>query len=242
MRRSEPHGTLCTDLCAVRRFVGLLLHTATMSDAPVTQKQDQPLSADPQAWTVRDLRAEVERLHGQLATASERIKQQLTQLSIWTADLPAHHEPDPQPVRLADLASTELTTPLSLARRLMELTRLLDRADDLAGTLMDVVAIEATLFAPRRDSASELTGRIPALIEDDARANEVSVMAHCHSPWGDDDVFEKQRRAVRQIMAFDGNRTWHGTLTSSVNDNLPGWQTLLTAAEAGAHVEVQGSQ
>jgi hypothetical protein len=213
-----------------------------MSDSPVTRKQDQRLQVDPQAWTVGDLRTEVEHLHAQLTSASERINQQLTRLSAWAASLPIHHQPDPQPVRIADLASTELTTPLSLARRLMELTRLLDRADDLAGTLMDVVTVEAGIFAPSRGPGSDLADQVPALVEDDALENEVNVIAHCHSTWGNDDAFEKQRQAVRRIMTFDGNRTWHGTLTTSVNDNLPGWKAILTAAEAGAHVEIQGRQ
>jgi hypothetical protein len=77
----------------------------------------------------------------------------------------------------------------------------------------------------------------PAL-DDDAEPR-VGLIAHCHSPFGDDETFERQRQAVRRVLTFDGNHTWYGDLPVSVSANLSDWQAVLAAAEAGASVEIQ---
>jgi hypothetical protein len=152
-----------------------------------------------------------------------------------------HHVPEPHPVRLADFASTERDHPLSLARRVVELARLLARADALAHTLMRAVEAETGSFAPDGSSQNHGSADQPllALEPDEVTDSQIMLIAHCGSAWGDDDAFERQRQLVRRVMIFDGNRTWHGRLPSSINDGLPDWQTALSAAEAGAHVAIK---
>jgi hypothetical protein len=65
----------------------------------------------------------------------------------------------------------------------------------------------------------------PAFEPGEATEPQIMLIAHCGSAWGDDDAFERQRQLVRQVMTFDGNRTWLGRLPASINVNLLDWQT-----------------
>ncbi|HSU35117.1 MAG TPA: hypothetical protein VLJ88_05610 [Propionibacteriaceae bacterium] len=188
-----------------------------------------------------ELQRQLERLREQLTGSSERIGAEIALLSEWAARLPVHHVPDPDPVRLADFAATDRDDPLSLAQRIIELARLLERADALARTLMDTVVDETGNFAPRSPSSerTSIDQQPPPFEPDEKTQPQIMLIAHCGSAWGDDDTFERQRQLVRQVMDFDGNRTWHGHLPASINDGLEGWQTALRAAEAGANVKVQ---
>jgi hypothetical protein len=215
-----------------------------MSDSSITQQSpDADGWPEAQDWTVTDLQEQVGHLTQQLSEVGEQVQQ----LQEWAGGLPARHQPEPHPVRLADLASTELETPLSLARRVIQLRQLLGRAGELTQALMPAVATEAAFFArdvrARIDADGESPGRPPELAEVDQAGDDagpqISLVAHCHSAWDDDQSFERQRQAVRRVLTFDGNRTWHGTLTRALNDDLTGWHDILAAVEAGAHVEIQ---
>lgn len=203
----------------------------TMSDFSITAPQ-----VEPQDWTVRDL----QHLHERLNNTNQRIEVEVGRLAAWVDDLPVRHQPDPQPVRLADLALTELQRPLSLARRVVELSRLSERVDDLAQTLMDAAAIEAELFMPRPSEPPGESADLPVPdLEIDDVGEQIMLTAQCGAAWGDDEVFESQRRMVRKVMTFDGVRTSHAEMPATLNDRLSDWQTLLSAATAGALVQIQ---
>jgi hypothetical protein len=106
---------------------------------------------------------------------------------------------------------------------------------------MPVAATETGLFAPKGQASADFSGDLDELAdaEEETVPPRVGLVGHCHSAWDDDAGFERQRQAIRHVLTFDGNRTWHGTLAASINDDLVGWHHVLTAAEAGAHVEIR---
>lgn len=175
--------------------------------------------------TVAQLRAVVARLRRQLAEVAGAA----AGLEAWCVQLPTAHVPSGEPVLVNDLVPTTVPDPDALSRGLREMADLGERlAAAVAGTRHNV-AEQCGLFAPEQGWAAQ-----------DAEAARVRVTAQCGAAWGDDARFDRQTRALRGVLGFDGRRrVWEGLLSPRVEDSPAAWRALAEAAEAGASVRVR---
>jgi hypothetical protein len=83
---------------------------------------------------------------------------------------------------------------------------------------------------------------MPSAISSEQDAGDgVAVVAYLHTTQFDDDEgFERQRRAIRRALTFDGHNAWRGVLDTSITADLDRWSALVDAATEGAGVHVEG--
>ena len=150
-------------------------------------------------------------------------------LEAWCAQLPATHVSGGEAVLVADLVQTSVPDPQALARELGEVAELGERLAAAVAGVRQYVAGQCGSFAPQQGWAVV-----------DGEAARVRVVAQCGAAWGDDATFDRQTRALRRVLGFDGHRrTWEGLLSPRVGDAPASWRSLAEAAEAGAYVRIQ---